>query len=119
MFDNTGAASQCDEIDRSVSRAMADAWVQFAKRGNPNGGGLPQWPMYPSPDYRVLDFGDTATVRSNAHGSEIEFFRRVFETLRAQLRCLRIRSSAVCGTTFTRRRCLCGGSHAQCAVENL
>jgi para-nitrobenzyl esterase len=63
---------------------MADAWVPFAKTGNSNGGGLPQWPAYRSPDYRVLDFGDTATVRSYAHGSEIEFFRRVFETMRVQ-----------------------------------
>src|SRR5262245_39461351 len=63
VFDNTSAnASQFDEIDRTVSRAMADAWVQFAKTGNPNGGGLPQWPSYRSPDYRVLDFGDTVTV---------------------------------------------------------
>jgi para-nitrobenzyl esterase len=84
VFDNTGDASQFDEIDRTVSRAMADAWVQFAKTGNPNGGGLSQWPAYRSPDYRVLDFADAATVRSNAHGSEIEFFRRVFETMRAQ-----------------------------------
>ena len=85
VFDNTsGDASQFDEIDRTVSRAMADAWVQFAKTGNPNGGGLPPWPAYRAPDYRVLEFGDTATVRSNAHGSEIEFFQRVFETMRTQ-----------------------------------
>jgi hypothetical protein len=35
-----------------------------------------------SPDYRLLDFGDTVTVRSNARSPEIEFFQRAFETLR-------------------------------------
>jgi para-nitrobenzyl esterase len=83
VFDNTtGDASQFDEIDRTVSRAMADAWVQFAKTGNPNGAGLPQWPAYRSPDYRLLDFGDQVTVRSNANASQGDFFRRAFETMR-------------------------------------
>ena len=63
VFDNTsGDASQFEEIDRTVSGAMAAAWVRFAKTGNPNGGGLPQWPAYRSPDYRLLDFGDAVTV---------------------------------------------------------
>ena len=83
VFDNTsGDASQFEEIDRTVSGAMAAAWVRFAKTGNPNGGGLPQWPAYRSPDYRLLDFSDTATVRSNARSPEIEFFQRAFETMR-------------------------------------
>ena len=43
IFDNTsGNASQFEEIDRTVSRAMAAAWVRFATTGNPNGGGLPR-----------------------------------------------------------------------------
>ena len=83
VFDNTsGDASQFEEIDRTVSGAMAAAWVRFAKTGNPNGGGLPQWPAYRSPDYRLLDFGDAVTVRSNARSPEIEFFQQAFETMR-------------------------------------
>lgn len=83
VFDNTsGDASQFDEIDRTVSGAMAAAWVRFAKGGNPNGGGLPQWPAYRSPDYRLLDFGDVATVRSNARSPHIDFFQRAFEPMR-------------------------------------
>lgn len=83
VFDNTsGDASQFDEIDRTVSGDMAAAWVRFAKTGNPNGGGLPEWPAYRSPDYRLLDFGDVATVRSNARSPQIDFFQRVFETMR-------------------------------------
>jgi para-nitrobenzyl esterase len=85
VFDNTsGDDSQFDAIDRTVSRAMADAWVQFAKTGNPNGGGLPQWPAYRSPDYRVLDFGDSSTVVSNARNPQIDFFQQVFATMRKQ-----------------------------------
>ena len=85
VFDNTSVdASQLDETDRAVSGAMAAAWVRFAKTGNPNGGGLPQWPTYRSPDYRLLDFGDTVTLRSNARSPQIDFFQRVFETMRSK-----------------------------------
>jgi para-nitrobenzyl esterase len=82
VFDNTRDPSQFDDIDRTLSRAMADAWVQFAKTGNPSGAALPQWPVYRSPDYRLLDFGDQVTVRSNADNPQVDFFRRVFETMR-------------------------------------
>jgi para-nitrobenzyl esterase len=63
---------------------MADVWVQFAKAGNPNGVGLPQWPPYRSPDYRLLDFGDRVTVRSNARSPQVDFFQRAFETMRGK-----------------------------------
>jgi para-nitrobenzyl esterase len=63
---------------------MADAWVQFAKTGNPNSTALPKWPAYRSPDYRLLDFGDRTTVRSNADSPHVDFFRRAFETMRGQ-----------------------------------
>ena len=85
VFDNTiGDASQFEDIDRTVSGAMADAWVRFAKTGNPNGGGLPQWPAYRAPDYRLLDFGDAASVRSNARSPQIDLFQRAFETMRGK-----------------------------------
>jgi hypothetical protein len=84
IFDNlTGDPSGFEELDRGVSRVMADAWVQFAKTGNPNGGALPRWPTYRGPDYRVLDFGDRITAGSNARTPQADFFQRVFETTRA------------------------------------
>jgi para-nitrobenzyl esterase len=78
----TADESQNEEIDRTVSRAMAGAWVQFAKTGKPNGAGLPQWPAYRAPDYRLLDYGDEITVRSNARSPQVDFFQHVFETMR-------------------------------------
>ena len=78
----TADESEYEEVDRTVSRAMAGAWVQFAKTGNPNGASLPQWPAYTAPDYRLLEYGDDITVRSNADSPAIAFFQQVFETMR-------------------------------------
>jgi para-nitrobenzyl esterase len=75
-------ASQYEEIDRTLSRAVAGAWVQFAKTGNPNGAGLPQWPPYRTPDYRLIEFGNDIGVQSNAVIPTVDFFRRVSESTR-------------------------------------
>lgn len=78
----TAEESQYEEVDRTVSRAMAGAWVQFAKTGNPNGASLPQWPGYTAPDYRLLEYGNEITIRSNADSPNIDFFQQVFEAMR-------------------------------------
>ena len=74
--------SQYEEVDRAVSRAMAGAWVQFAKTGNPNGASLPSWPAYTAPGYRLLEYGDEITIRSNADSPHIDFFQQVLEAMR-------------------------------------
>jgi para-nitrobenzyl esterase len=78
----TTDTSQYEEVDRTLSRAMAGAWVQFAKTGNPNGVSLPQWPAYRAPEFRVMQYGNAITTGSNANSPHIDFFQRVFETMR-------------------------------------
>jgi para-nitrobenzyl esterase len=63
-----------EEKDRMLSKEMADAWVRFVKFGDPNGKGLPNWPIHRGPDYRLLEFGDTIRVDAIASNPGIAFF---------------------------------------------
>jgi para-nitrobenzyl esterase len=41
---------------------MSAAWVAFARTGNPNHRGIPQWPAFNSTDRPTMVFGDDAKV---------------------------------------------------------
>jgi len=44
------------ESDAEISEAMARYWTNFAKTGNPNGKGLPEWPAFDSGTSKVMYF---------------------------------------------------------------
>ena len=42
--------------DKEVAKMMNAYWVNFAKTGNPNGKGLPEWPVYDPKKNEVFEF---------------------------------------------------------------
>ena len=51
--------AQAAEQDRQISEAMATYWTNFAKYGDPNGQGLPQWPAFSDANPAVMHFAQT------------------------------------------------------------
>jgi para-nitrobenzyl esterase len=42
--------------DQSVASALHGYWANFVKTGNPNGRGLPQWPVYDAKADVIMQF---------------------------------------------------------------
>jgi para-nitrobenzyl esterase len=53
-----GPATPPRPIDIRTSDLMSTYWTNFAKTGDPNGGGLPAWPAFAVADQRVMFFDD-------------------------------------------------------------
>jgi len=50
---------QTTKTDLEISKAMSTYWVNFAKRGDPNGEGLPEWPAFSDRNPQVMRFNGT------------------------------------------------------------
>jgi para-nitrobenzyl esterase len=48
--------------DSSMASTMIGYWVAFAKIGNPNGEGRPNWPVYSQQADILLDFTNNGAV---------------------------------------------------------
>jgi len=47
-----------EDIDRELTAAVMDYWVQFASSGDPNLPGRPQWPVYNDRQPMAMELGD-------------------------------------------------------------
>lgn len=73
-FDNLRYADRpWTELDRAVATTVANYWVNFAKTGNPNGAGLPEWPSYDAHGERYLDLGDEARAQKLKQAKALDF----------------------------------------------
>ena len=50
------------EADRRISNEMQTYWTNFAKTGNPNGAGMPNWPKFDPAERAYIEFTDNGPV---------------------------------------------------------
>jgi len=68
--------SRCEEMTgggqqaRLLADKVSEAWIQFARHGNPNHKGLPGWPGYTAKNGATMIFDNNCQVRDN-HDQEL------------------------------------------------
>lgn len=50
-----GSPAEATAEEKELARIMNTYWANFAKTGNPNGSGLPDWPLYDTQKEEMLD----------------------------------------------------------------
>ncbi|WP_428662241.1 carboxylesterase/lipase family protein [Runella sp.] len=65
------------EVDRQLENTMADYWVNFAKFGNPNAKGVPEWKSYDKKSGVIMELGDKVQERPALFKAEFELLSEV------------------------------------------
>ena len=64
--------------DRETGELLRRYWTQFAKTGDPNGPGLPEWPRHSLEAPALLEIGDTVEARHDPYPARMALQRRRF-----------------------------------------
>jgi para-nitrobenzyl esterase len=62
-----------NDVDKRLSKVMGQAWVRFAKTGDPNGPGLTSWPAFQEGNEAYLEFGDSIAAKTALHKKQLDF----------------------------------------------
>jgi para-nitrobenzyl esterase len=75
------------QSDRRLAQTMIAYWTNFARTGDPNGAGLPDWPEFERPNERVLQLNG-AYVRATAapNAANLAAIDRLYGTVRVLLK---------------------------------
>ena len=63
--------------DSTLSQTIMRYWSNFARTGNPNGPGLPDWPAYSADKGQYIELGDNVTASAGLYEEYRELINRV------------------------------------------
>lgn len=62
-----------EKADYELEKTMSDYWVNFVKTGNPNGEGLPEWPVFDPENPLVIELGSEVKTRAMPYWEQMKF----------------------------------------------
>lgn len=97
VFDNLGALRQfpdssspelaaSSKADLKMAEITSSYWVNFARSGDPNGPGLPTWPLFQDASTGpVLELGDSPHAGDSLGSAKAKLYQALYERLLKQL----------------------------------
>ena len=68
--------------DKALSELMSSYWVNFARSGDPNGPGLPVWPVFEEKEQKTMIFDKTPGPRPHPNLEQLQAFDTYYAKLR-------------------------------------
>ncbi len=85
VFGNMGAMGGGNgPEDKALSELISSYWINFAKKGDPNGPGLPVWPAFDGKEQATMIFDGTPGSRPHPNIERIRAFDAHFARMRAE-----------------------------------
>ena len=78
-FDNTDRSENLTgggPVPRALAARVSEAWIQFARTGNPNHGGLPHWPTFSAATCPTMIFDNQCTQQNDPDRAERQVIQR-------------------------------------------
>ncbi len=84
VFGNFNASMPARAADKAVSDEVSSYWVNFAKTGDPNGPGLPAWPVFNDAKPRVMNLDDPSRAIPLPNLEKLQVLEGYFAWRRSQ-----------------------------------
>jgi para-nitrobenzyl esterase len=65
------------DVDFKLEDMMSSYWVSFAKTGDPNGEGLPEWPVFNDRDPEIMGLGDVVKAEPLPNRDQLLFLDQI------------------------------------------
>lgn len=80
MWDNTDVPQTMttgSPVEKELAARTSEAWIAFARTGNPNHKGLPDWPVYETRNRATMVFDNTYETINDPGSEERKFWQSV------------------------------------------
>jgi para-nitrobenzyl esterase len=84
VFGNFSPQMPASDADKKVSDELSTYWTNFAKTGDPNGSGVPNWPTFTEADQQVMQLNDPSHPIPVPHADQLKVLDGYFAWRRLQ-----------------------------------